>query len=139
MTDATAATPLTAELVWAGGQKFGATSGSTAIVLDGDGAAGPSPMQVLAEALAGCMAIDVVLILTKGRHPLTSLRVSFTGERAPEPPRRLVSATLAFHVGGNVPAAAVERAIDLSRQTYCSVWHTLKPDILLQTSYHIHP
>jgi putative redox protein len=139
MTDATAATPLTAELVWAGGFEFGATSGSTAIVLDSDGLAGPSPMQLLAEALAGCMAIDVVLILTKGRHPLTSLRVSFSGERAPEPPRRFVSATLAFHVGGDVPAAAVERAIDLSRQTYCSVWHTLKPDILLQTSYRIHP
>jgi putative redox protein len=138
MTDATA-TPLTAELVWAGGLEFGATSGSTAIVLDSDGAAGPSPMQLLAEALAGCMAIDVVMILTKGRHPLTSLRVSFSGERAPEPPRRFVSATLAFHVGGDVPAAAVERAIDLSRQTYCSVWHTLKPDVLLQTSYHIHP
>ena len=139
MTDATAATPLTAELVWAGGLEFGATSGSTAIVLDSDGAAGPSPMQLLAEALAGCMAIDVVLILTKGRHPLTSLRVSFSGERAPEPPRRLVNATLAFHVGGNVPAAAVERAIDLSRQTYCSVWHSLKPDIVLETAYHIHP
>ena len=78
MTDATTTTPLTAELVWAGGQKFGATSGSTAIVLDGDGVAGPSPMQVLAEALAGCMAIDLVMILTKGRHPLKTLRVSFS-------------------------------------------------------------
>jgi putative redox protein len=138
MTDVTA-TPLGAELVWAGEQKFGATSGSTAIVLDGDGVAGPSPMQILAEALAGCMAIDIVVILTKGRHPLKSLRVSFSGERAAEPPRRFVSATLAFHVGGEVPAAAVERAIELSRQTYCSVWHSLKPDITLHTSYHIHP
>jgi putative redox protein len=138
MTDMTA-TPLTAELVWAGEQKFGATGGSTALVLDGDGVAGPSPMQVVAEALAGCMAIDVVVILTKGRHPLKSLRVSFSGERAAEPPRRFVSATLAFHVGGDVPASAVERAIELSRETYCSVWHSLKPDITLHTSYHIHP
>jgi putative redox protein len=139
MTDATAATPLTADLVWAGELKFGATSGPSAIVVDSDGVAGPSPMQLLAEALAGCMAVDVVLILTKGRHPLKSLRVSFAGERALQPPKRFVSATLAFHIGGDVPAAAVERAIDLSRQTYCSVWHSLNPDIVLQTSYQIHP
>jgi putative redox protein len=139
MTDATTTTPLTAELVWAGGQKFGATSGSTAIVLDGDGVAGPSPMQVLAEALAGCMAIDLVMILTKGRHPLKTLRVSFSGDRAPQPPKRFVSATLAFHIGGDVPAPAVERAIELSQQTYCSVWHSLNPDIPLRTSYQIHP
>jgi putative redox protein len=133
------ATSLTAELVWAGELKFGATSGSTAIVLDSDGAAGPSPMQLLAEALAGCMAIDVVMILTKGRHPLKGLRVSFSGERASEPPRRFTNVTLTFHVTGEVPASAVERAIDLSRQTYCSVWHSLRPDIELNTSYDIHP
>jgi putative redox protein len=131
-------TPTTAELVWAGNLKFGATSGTTAIVLDGDSIAGPSPMQVLAEALAGCMAIDVVMILQKGRHPLTGLRVSFRGERAPEPPRRFTSADLTFHITGDVPAAAVERAIDLSRQTYCSVWHSLRPDIPLTTTYDIH-
>src|SRR5918992_5904948 len=110
MTDATAETPLTADLVWAGDLKFGATSGSTAIVLDSDGAAGPSPMQLLAEALAGCMAIDVVMILTKGRHPLKSLRISFSGERAAQPPRRFLSATLAFHIGGERAAGAAERA-----------------------------
>lgn len=127
--------PLCAELVWAGDLKFGATSGSTAIVLDSDGVAGPSPMQLLAEALTGCMAIDVVLILTKGRHPLKGLRVSFSGERAPDPPRRFVNATLTFHVTGDVPVAAVERAIDLSRQTYCSVWHSLRQDITLNTEF----
>jgi putative redox protein len=138
MTDTTA-TPLTAELVWAGELKFGATSGSTAIVLDSDGVAGPSPMQLLAEAVAGCMAIDVVTILTKGRHPLKSLRISFSGERGPQPPRRFVNVRLGFHVGGDVPSAAVERAIELSRQTYCSVWHSLNRDIALQTTYEIHP
>lgn len=128
----------TAELVWAGDLRFGATSGTTAIVLDGDSIAGPSPMQVLAEALAGCMAIDVVMILQKGRHPLTGLRVSFRGDRAPEPPRRFTSADLTFHITGDVPAAAVERAIALSRQTYCSVLHSLRPDIPLTTTYDIH-
>lgn len=127
-----------AELVWAGELKFGATSGETAIVLDGDHAAGPSPMQALGEALAGCMAIDVVLILTRGRHGLKALRVSFAGERAPSPPKRFTRVLMTFHVTGDVPAAAVERAIALSRETYCSVFHTLRPDLEVTTSFEIH-
>ncbi len=126
-----------AELVWAGELKFGATSGETAIVLDGDHAAGPSPMQALGEALAGCMATDVVLILTKGRHGLRALRVSFAGERAPSPPKRFTRVLMTFHVTGDVPAAAVERAIALSRETYCSVFHTLRPDLEVTTSFEI--
>ena len=131
--------PIEAELVWAGDLKFGATSGANAIVVDGDAAAGPSPMQLVAEGLAGCMAIDVVLILTKGRHPLTGLRVSVSGERLPTPPRRYVRISLDFHVTGDVPAAAVERAVALSRATYCSVWHSLREDIELVTTFTIHP
>jgi putative redox protein len=131
--------PLTAELLWTGGHTFGATSGSTAIVVDGDGAAGPSPMQLLAEALAGCMATDVVMILTKGRHALKGLRVVLTAERAPEAPRRILRLVLTFHMSGEVPDAAVERAIALSRETYCSVWHSLRQDIELTTAYDIHP
>lgn len=127
--------PITAELVWAGNLTFAATSGDTALVVDGDAVAGPSPMQMLAQAVAGCMAIDVVAILTKGRHPLKGLRISCAGERAPQPPRRYVTMTLDFHVTGAVPAPAVERAIALSRERYCSVWHTLRPDVALTTSY----
>src|SRR5215213_5210330 len=59
--------PLTAELIWSDRLRFGATSGPSAIVIDGDGAAGPSPMQLAAWAVAGCMATDVVSILQKGR------------------------------------------------------------------------
>jgi len=128
-----------AELVWAGDEKFGATSGSTAIVIDGDAVAGPSPMQLLAQAIAGCMAIDVVLILKKGRHPLEALRVSCSGDRAPDPPRRYTSINLAFNVTGAVPAAAVERAIALSRETYCSVWHSVRQDIDFTVTFDVHP
>ena len=138
MTDAKPA-PLTAELLWTEGVTFGARSGSSAIVVDGDGAAGPSPMQLLAEALAGCMATDVVMIVTKGRHPLKGLRVGLTAERAPDPPRRLLRIALSFHLIGEVPAAAVERAIALSTGTYCSVWHSLRQDIELTTTFDINP
>jgi putative redox protein len=89
--------------------------------------------------LAGCMGADIVNILRKGRHPLTAFRSELTGERAAEPPRRLLSAAMTFHVHGDVPHAAVERAIALSREKYCSVWHSLRQDIELTTSFDILP
>ena len=131
--------PLSAELVWSDQLRFDATSASTAIVVDGDGAAGPSPMQLAAFGLAGCMASDVVSILQKGRHPLTGLRISFVGARAPDPPKRFTRITLHFQVSGAVPPAAVERAIALSRSTYCSVWHSMQPDIDFLTPFDVRP
>src|ERR1044071_4031897 len=100
--------PVTAELIWSGDLRFGATTGATAIITDGNSAAGPSPVQLLAIALAGCMAADVVDIIQKGRHPLTEFRASLTGTRAPEPPKRLTSVRLHFHVHGEVPVPAIE-------------------------------
>jgi putative redox protein len=131
------AKPLTAELVWSGALSFGATSGSTAIVVDGDSTAGPSPVQLLAVALAGCMGIDVVDIVRKGRHPLRAFRVTLTAERAADPPRRVLTVKMHFHVQGAVPPAAVERAIALSRDKYCSVWHSMRQDIDLTTAFDV--
>ena len=96
-------------------------------------------MQLAAFALAGCMAADVVAILEKGRHALTGLRVSFKGDRAAEPPRRFLRITMHFHVSGVVPQEAVERAIALSHEKYCSVWHSMRQDIAFLTSFEIHP
>ena len=129
--------PVTAELIWSEDLRFGAVSGKTAIVVDGDSTAGPSPVQLLIIGLAGCMGIDVVDIIRKGRHPLSAFRVTISAERAPNPPRRLVSVNLRFLVHGAVPEAAVERAIDLSRDQYCSVWHSLRKDIDLATTFEI--
>src|SRR5512144_2503520 len=99
--------PLVAELVWSGDLRFDASSGMTRAVVDGDGKQGPSPMQHLAMALAGCMAADVVDILRKGRHPLGALRVTFTGARVEQPPRRFVQIDLRFDIHGAVPPEAV--------------------------------
>lgn len=131
--------PITGDLVWSDQLRFGATSGASAIVIDGDGAAGPSPIQLALFAVAGCMAMDVVSILRKGRYPLRGLRTSFEGDRAATPPRHFTRLRLRFHLTGDVPAPAVERAIALSREKYCSVWHTFRPDIDFTTDYEIHP
>jgi len=131
--------PVTAELIWSEHLRFGATSGRTAIVVDGDSTAGPSPVQLLVIGLAGCMGIDVLDIIRKGHHPLSAFRVTLSGERAAGTPHRLLKADLHFHVHGAVPAHVVERAIALSREKYCSVWHSLRQDIELTTAVDIVP
>lgn len=131
--------PLVAELVWSGDLRFGAASGANVAIVDGDGKAGLSPTQYAAVGLAGCMAADVVDIIRKGRHPLTALRATFTGTRAEEPPRRFLQISLRFDIQGAVPPEAVERAIALSREKYCSVLHSFRQDIGFSTDFHISP
>jgi putative redox protein len=131
--------PVVASLTWSGGLRFDASSGDARLTIDSDSAAGPSPMQTLAISLAGCMAIDVVDIITKGRHPITGFEARLTGERAEQPPRSFTRIALSFIVRGDVPAHAVERAIALSRDRYCSVWHSLRHDIEFTTSFEVHP
>jgi putative redox protein len=129
--------PLTADIVWSEQLQFGVTAGSHALVTDGDGGMGPSPMELMAASVTGCMAIDVVSILQKGRHPLQALRASFSGERAAEPPRRFTAIDIHFHLTGNVPDEAVQRAIDLSRDKYCSAWNSMRQDIRFTTRFTI--
>jgi putative redox protein len=122
----------TVEARWDDGLRFEAVgrSGAT-VLLDGDGAVGPSPMETLLIALAGCMGADVVEVLRKMRIPLAGLVVRAEGDRRPEPPRRFTAIRLSYRADG-VPAAdrgKLQRAVDLSRDTYCSVLHTLQPDL----------
>ena len=133
MANPTVATSLT----WQGDLRFLATSGGGEVTLDGNTTAGPSPVEALAFSLASCMAADVVDILVKGRHQLLALRADLVAERAPDPPRRVLRATLRFVLRGNMPATAIDRAIALSRDKYCSVWHSLRSDIELLTSYEV--
>ena len=128
------------ELAWNGGTRFAGRSGGVEIVLDGDAQAGPTPVQALAFALAGCMAIDVVDIVVKGRHRLDALGARLHAVRRGEgPPHYLTRVDLHFELAGAVPEHVVERAIALSRDKYCSVWHCLRPDIELRTTFEIRP
>jgi len=121
--------PTTLEIVWTHGLVFEGTSSHASIVLDSAGKEGPSPVQALAFAIAGCMGMDVVHILTKGRHELRGLKVSLVAERAAEDPHRVTAVAVDFAVTGPVPRDQVQRAIDLSHEKYCSVWHSMRQDI----------
>jgi putative redox protein len=129
--------PVELELEWQGETVFTGRCGTAAMTLDGSAQAGPTPVQALAFGLAGCMAIDVVHILAKGRLSVKSLRVRLHGDRADEDPKRFLKMDLHFSVQGDVPADKVERALRLSREKYCSVWHSLRQDIPLTATFEI--
>jgi putative redox protein len=131
--------PVTVVLTWEGGLRFSAEAARAVVVIDGEAEAGPSPMQMLALALAGCMAVDVASILVKGRHPLQAIRSTLTGRRSDGQPARFTGFAIQYAITGNIPPEAVERAIELSREKYCSVWHSMREDIELETSYEIVP
>lgn len=107
---------------WIDNQRFVATAGSNhSIVMDGDRATANSPMEMVLLGLCGCTGYDVVSILRKKREPLTSLEVSAEADRAPEPPTIFTAIRLTYRVSGKVAPKAVEDAVRLSEEKYCSV------------------
>jgi putative redox protein len=122
-------------LDWTGELTFQNAEGSPAIRLHSSTKGVASPPEALAYAIMGCMGMDVVHVLRKGRHRLDALHVQFEGERAHEAPRRFVSMALTFDVTTSAEAHVVERAIAMSRDKYCSVWHTIRPDVELTTAF----
>jgi putative redox protein len=129
--------PIRVTISWKGDRRFAADFRGVGVTIDGDSVAGPSPVEALGVALASCMGVDVADILRKGRHDLRELAAELVAERAAEPPSRFTAVDLRFRVTGDVPATAVERAIALSHEKYCSVWHTFRQDIPLTTSFEV--
>ncbi len=130
-------TPTTLELTWDSELVFHGVSAEATLTLDSAGKAGPSPVQTLAFALAGCMGMDVVHILRKGRFDLRGLAIVLVAERAQTDPHRITSVTIDFRVTGAIPEAQVQRAIDLSHDKYCSVWHSMRQDIAFETRFSV--
>ena len=129
--------PMTVSLAWDGEQNFTGQAGKHEVNIDGAAYAAASPMQYLALALAGCMAIDLVHIVTRCRKTLESLEATFTGERAAAEPRRFTRIGLHFTLATDADPAVVDRAIQLSRDKYCSVWGSFRQDIELAVTYEI--
>ncbi len=108
----------------------GVAPGKAAVTIDAGGTAGPAPMEALLLALAGCTAGDVVSILAKMRFPVRSMSVEVAGERRAEHPKRYTAIVLTYRIAApGAPEERVRHAIDLSLERYCSVTHSLAPDI----------
>jgi putative redox protein len=90
-------------------------------VVDGDRKTGNTPMELVLIGLCGCTGYDVASILTKKREPFSSLEVSARAERAENPPLVYTSIKLLYKVGGKVSRKAMEDAVRLSKEKYCSV------------------
>lgn len=110
----------------------GGAPGKPAILVDGDGAAATSPVELLLLAAATCSAVDVVLILRKQRVTLRALEILVRGTRREAEPRRYTALHFVFTVSGDgADEAKARRAVDLSLEKYCSVVASLAPDIRL--------
>ncbi len=125
-------------LRWTGeGLAFSGRVGSgPPVTIDGDAKAGPSSTDSLLLGLMGCMSIDVLMILQKGRVTVNSLETRVEAERAPEPPQYFTRVCLTFTLDGPSPEerAKVDRAIALSSEKYCSVLHSLRRDLEFETA-----
>lgn len=119
------------------------SQGSTTIVSSissiesGKESPGLRPMEMLLGALAGCMAIDVEMILKKQRQDVLGLEIQMDSVRNEKHPRTFSSIHLSFGFKGALDEQKVERAISLSLNKYCPVRHSLDPSIDITTSFSI--
>lgn len=111
-----------------GGMEFVATGGTSGkgCVIDassegGGSNAGSRPMELLLYGLGGCTGMDVISILRKKRQQVTGFDLNLAGDRAPENPKRYTAIHIEYVVTGKgIDPNAVERAIQLSEDKYCS-------------------
>ncbi len=99
---------------------------------------GCSPTETLLMSVAGCLGIDVVSFVQKMRANVTKFRIDYSGERNLTPPQYYKSMELIIHISGdNITPKKMDRAISLSQEKYCSVYHSLRKDIKVTVKYFI--
>jgi putative redox protein len=132
-------------LNWKNGLSFSGRGGSSGYALDvsGDKEVGGAedgfrPMELVALGLASCTGIDVMSILQKKRQEITGLAVNVETQKADEHPRVWTHVLIEYIVTGkNVDPAAVERAIQLSKEKYCPAQNMLKLAVKIESRYEI--
>jgi putative redox protein len=128
-------TSTTVHATWRGERRYEiGRPGGPAVTIDAAGRDGLGPVDTMLGALAACAAIDVVDYLLKRRTPATRVDVRVDAERRPTAPRRVLQARLEFAIDGDgIDVAHAQRAIALSFQSYCSISHSLAPDVRLES------
>ncbi|MFS0672099.1 OsmC family protein [Ornithinibacillus sp. 179-J 7C1 HS] len=95
---------------------------------------GARPTELLLSAVAGCTGIDIISILTKMRLNPTSFEMDVTGDRADDHPKKFTKVNIHYALEGELPEDKVVRAIELSKDKYCSVSHSLSAEITVSYS-----
>lgn len=129
-----------ARLNWVDGERFVASASSGhAMVIDSDRLRNTAtgPMELVLMGLCACTATDVVSILRKKREPFIALEVRAEAERAPQPPSVYTAIKLIYTVSGEVSLKAVEDAVRLSEEKYCSVSAMLKSTARITTEVRV--
>ena len=130
-----------ASIIFADDDLFvGISPSGHSISLDTDStrSVGPSPVELLLIALGSCTGVDVITILKKKRQRVTKYRVEVSGKRRDEHPRNFTSMTV-HHIlsGKSINPTAVNQAIELSTEKYCSVAATLRPTVEIHSTFEI--
>src|ERR1700752_2062372 len=125
---------ISAKVLWTDNERYlGEATSRHAIVMDtAKEKTANTPMELVLMALCGCTASDVVGILKKKREPFTSLEVSAAGERATDYRQVYTEIKLTYRVGGKVSHKAMEDAVRLSKEKYCSVSAMLQKTAKIQ-------
>lgn len=133
----------TVSVRWNGGRRFVAVDSSGhSFVMDskpehhGEGS-GMRPLEVLLAGLAACTGMDVAGILEKQRQPVQGIEVVVSARQREEQPRIYEHVEVEYVVRGDVKPSALERAISLSEEKYCSVRAMLSPGIVITSSYRL--
>jgi putative redox protein len=99
---------------------------------------GCKPTDALLLSLAGCMGIDVVMFLQKMRVQLAGFTMDITGERNPDPPQYYRAIDIVLHLAGKgLDPKKIDRAVSLSHEKYCSVYNSLRKDIVMKVRYEL--
>jgi putative redox protein len=133
-----------AKVTWQGRMSFSGTADTGfKLPLGADPAVGGDndgfrPMELMAVSLAGCTAMDVISILSKKRQQVTAFEVRVHAERAEEHPKVFTHVQIEYLIEGHqIDPAAVERAIDLSANKYCSAQQMLIKAVKIEHTYQI--
>ena len=130
----------TATVQWLSGQRFvGIDSTNHSVVLSSQAeGVGVKPSDMLMIALASCCAVDVVEILAKKRMPINSMEITTTGEQDADPPWTFRKIHLKCRLSGaGLTEKAVEQAVQLAEEKYCSVAATLRATVEITTEFQI--
>lgn len=115
---------------------LGRTQRGYEIDFDAQAQWGCIPTESLLMSVAGCLAIDVVSFLQKMKAVITKFKIDISGERNPSPPQYYKTVEMTIHISGeNITPKKMDRVISLSQEKYCSVYHSLRKDLVVEVKY----